>query len=154
MKQKRKSLTKGKNMFIIDLILIPVFTLVAYSGLKLHIAGHPQEYSHDIWHNWAIVHVVSGIISLVFGWLHIKAHWTWYNKLFKKSKRKKSKVTITLSLIFSVELITGSILIFFIDGANTGVGLWHYKIGLAMILFLLLHTVNRFNIMMKGLGVK
>lgn len=152
MKKKATSLTKGKNIFIIDLLLIPVFAIIVYSGLALHIAGHPQEYIHEQWHNWSIVHVIATIVSLVFWYLHIKAHWTWYTKIFKKTKRKKSKITIIISLLFGVELITGIVLILIIDGPNSGIGLFHYVMGLTMSLFLLLHTIGRFNIMMKGLG--
>ena len=150
--KKRISLTKGKAIFIIDLILIPVFAFIVYTGLKLHIAGHEQNYVHEVWSNWAKLHIISSITSLIFGWLHVKAHWAWYKKIFKKTKRKKSKSTTILSLIFLIEIITGIILIFFINGANSNVGMWHYRIGLAMILFILIHTINRFSIMMKGLG--
>lgn len=152
MRNKKNSLTKGKNVFIIDIMLIPMFSLVVYSGLKLHIAGHPQDYVHEAWHNWAMIHIISSLVSLIFSYLHIKAHWTWYKKLFKKTKRKKSKITIGLSIILGVELITSIVLILFTDGPNSGVGLWHYRIGLGMIIFLLIHTMNRFKVMMRGLG--
>lgn len=98
-----------------------------------------------------MVHVISCVISLLFGYLHIKAHWTWYKKIFETTKRKKSKTSIILSAIFLVEIITGLVLILIIDGPNSGVGLFHYGTGIAMGVCLLIHTISRFKIMMKGL---
>lgn len=49
-----------KKVFVIDWILIVVFIVSAISGIGLHIAGHGN--SHEVWHNWAVVHVVSKCI--------------------------------------------------------------------------------------------
>lgn len=148
--KKKISLTKGKSIFIVDLILIPVFVLVIYSGLKLHVAG--QADNHEIWEHWAHYHIITGILSIIFGWLHVKAHWGWYKGLVRKGIGKKSRVTLILSLLFLIEITTGIILVFFIEGGNSSVGMWHYRLGLAMILFLLIHLISRFSLMMKGLG--
>lgn len=50
---RKITLTKGKSIFIIDLILIPVFLLLIYSGVKLHVAGHTSN--HDLWEYWALL---------------------------------------------------------------------------------------------------
>ncbi len=146
------SLTKGKSIFIIDLILIPVFLLLIYSGLKLHVAGHTSN--HDIWEHWAHFHIITGFLSLIFGELHIKAHWAWYRSFIKNGIGKKSKVTVVLSVLFLIETLTGIILILFLDGGNSAIGFWHYRLGLVMILFLLIHLISRFSLLMKGLGWK
>lgn len=150
---KRKVLfTKVKPMFVVDLILIPVFVLLIYSGLKLHVVG--KINNHDIWGYWAHYHIIISILSLIFGGLHIKVHWGWYKSLIKKGLGKKSRITVLLSLLFLIEIITGIILVLFIEGGNSSVGMWHYRFGLVMILLLLIHFISRFSLMMKGLGFK
>lgn len=148
----KTSLTKGKSIFIVDLILIPTFVLVIYSGLKLHIAGHADN--HDIWEYWTHYHIITAILSLIFGTLHIKAHWGWYKSLIKKGLGKKSPITLILSILFLIEIVTGIILVFFINGGNSSVGMWHYRLGLLMIIFILIHLITRFSLMIKGLGWK
>ena len=142
------SLLKGKGIFIVDLILIPVFILVIYTGLKLHVAGKIDN--HDIWSFWAHLHIIVSIISLIFGWLHIKAHWGWYKSLIKKGIGKKSKVTLFLSVLFLLLVITGVILVLFINGGNSHIGLWHYRLGLIMIPLLIIHLVTRFQLIVKA----
>lgn len=146
------SLTKGKSIFIIDIILIPVFTLVIYSGLKLHVVGHIND--HTIWENWAHYHIVASIASLIVGWLHIRAHWGWYKSLMRKGLSKKSKTTTALSVLFLILIITGVILILFIDGGNSPIGIWHYRLGLAMAVLLIVHLFSRLTLLIKGLKRK
>ncbi len=43
-----------KKIFVVDWLLIPFSILSAFSGFKLHIAGHGNI--HEIWH---IVSVIS-----------------------------------------------------------------------------------------------
>jgi len=143
------SLTKGKSIFIVDLILIPVFVLVIFTGLKLHIVSKIDN--HDIWSYWAHFHIIVSIISLIIGGLHIKAHWGWYKNLVKKGLGKKSKITFALSLLFLILIITGIILVIFIDGGNSAIGLWHYRLGLVMIGLLVSHLAARFTLLVKGL---
>ncbi|MDH6308778.1 hypothetical protein M2451_001344 [Dysgonomonas sp. PFB1-18] len=149
---KSSSLTKGKSIFIIDALLIPVFILLTYTGLKLHVADHVDN--HEVWAFWAHWHIVVGIVTLVLGYLHVKAHWVWYKGLIKNGAGKKSKVTIVISILFVILVVTGIILVFFIEGGNSSVGLWHYRLSLLMVALLIAHTVKRFPIMMKGLKNK
>jgi hypothetical protein len=146
------SLTKGKGIFVIDLTLIPIFILVIYSGLKLHWAGHLNN--QNIWEYWAHYHIIVSILSLIFGGLHVKAHWGWYKSLAKNGVGNKSRPTIILSALFLIEIATGIILVLLIEGGNSTIGMWHYRFGITMILFLSGHTIRRFSIMIKGLWLK
>ena len=110
-----------KKIFVIDWILLVVAALSAYSGIELHVAGHGDV--HEIWHNWAVVHVITSLLFLIFGVVHVKMHWGWYKSLFAKGIGNKSRVTLLLSVIFSVVVLTGVVLLAFVDGANSGMGL-------------------------------
>jgi len=145
------SFTKGKAIFIVDLLLIPIFILIIYSGLEIHIAGHANDYNHDVWSYWAHFHIIVSVVSLIVGWLHIKAHWGWYKSLIKRGIGKKSKTTLSLSVLFLLLTITGIILIFFVKGGNSIIGLWHYRLGLIMIPLLIIHLVTRFHLIVKAL---
>jgi archaellum biogenesis protein FlaJ (TadC family) len=146
---KKFSLTKGKNVFIVDSSLIIIFILLIYSGLELHVAAHGSD--HAEWEFWANYHVITGIVSLIAIYFHVKAHWGWYKSLFNRGIGKKSRVTVIISLLFFILTITGIILVFFIDGGNSSVGLWHYRLGLVITAFLLAHTISRFPLIIKGL---
>ena len=59
-----------KNTFVINWILIPAFILSAATGIGLHIAGHGEE--HQLWHNWAVAHIVASLAFLISGIWHVK----------------------------------------------------------------------------------
>ncbi|MFV0290210.1 MAG: DUF4405 domain-containing protein [Mangrovibacterium sp.] len=149
---KRISFTKGKAIYIIDLILIPIFILLIYSGLKLHVAGHDDN--HEVWEYWSHYHIIVSIFSVLFGYWHVKAHWAWYKSLVKKGMGKKSRITLVVSLLFLFDLITGVVLVFFVEGGNSSIGMWHYRLGLLLVVFVLIHLITRFSAMIKGLGWK
>lgn len=140
-----------KRIFVIDWILMPLFILTTYTGIELHIAGHSK--SHEIWHNWAISHVIASLLLLVAVIFHIITHWSWYKGIISRGIGKKSKVTIWLSAIFTFVAITGVILLN-VEGVNSSIGLWHYKIGVLTSVFSIGHIIKRFNILRKSLKAK
>ena len=129
-----------KKVFVIDWILIVVFIVSAISGIGLHIAGHGN--SHEVWHNWAVVHVVSSVLFLVAIIFHVTTHWGWYKGIIKNGIDRKSKVTAVLSIIFLLLSVTGIVLLG-VSGANSPLGLWHYKIGIIMIIIAIGHIIKR-----------
>lgn len=137
-----------KRIFVIDWILIPLFILTTYTGTELHIAGH--DNNHEIWHNWAVSHVIVSLLFLVIAIFHIITHWNWYKGIIKKGIGKKSKVTLWLSAIFTFVTITGVILLS-VEGVNPTIGLWHYKIGVLTSAFSIGHVVRRFPILRKSM---
>ena len=125
-----------KRIFVIDWILIVVFIVSAISGVGLHIAGHGN--SHEVWHNWAVVHVLGSILFLV---------------VIKNGIGRKSKVTAVLSIIFLLLSVTGIVLLG-VNGTNSPLGLWHYKIGIAMTAIAIVHTIKRLSILRKSFASK
>ena len=71
-----------KRIFVIDWILIVVFIASAISGFGLHVVGHGS--SHEIWHNWAVFHVLSSVLFLVAIIFHVTTHWGWYKGIIKQ----------------------------------------------------------------------
>lgn len=143
MKQK-----KMKKIFVIDWILIPSFILSAYTGIELHIAGHGSN--HEIWHNWAVFHVVMSLLFFIVGIFHVTTHWGWYKGLINNGIGRKSKITLTLSVVFVFVVATGIILLC-IDGANSNIGLWHYKTGILIGVISIGHILKRIPILRKSL---
>ena len=130
-----------KQMKRMKHLLLLAFVASAVSGIGLHIAGHGT--SHEVWHNWAVAHVLLSLLWLIFATSHIKRHGRWYKSIASKGIGKKSWMTIALSAVFLIVLVTGIVLIACVDGANSTIGTWHYKLGLLLIVLSLIHIVRR-----------
>ncbi len=137
-----------KKTFFIDWTLIPFSVLSAFSGVMLHVAGHGEV--HEVWHNWAVLHVITSMLFLVATIYHVVMHWPWYKGIIKRGMGRKSKVTLTLSFIFAAVSITGAVLILAVEGANSSIGLWHYRISLGIIALSLAHIATRLPILLKS----
>lgn len=140
-----------KRIFVIDWILIVVFIVSAISGFGLHVAGHGS--SHEIWHNWAVFHVLGSILFLIAVIFHVAMHLECYKGIIKKGIGSKSKVTAVLSVIFLLLSVTGLALLG-INGANSLLGLWHYKIGVITIVIALGHVIKRLPVFRKSLNCR
>lgn len=136
-----------KRIFIIDWTLIPLFIFTLYTGVELHVAD--QGNDHEIWHNWAVFHVVVSLLFLVVVIFHIITHWNWYKGVVSRGIGKKNKVTLWLSMVFIVVAVTG-IALLNIDGANSFLGLWHYKIGIIASILAVVHILKRIRILRQS----
>lgn len=149
-----RNLTKGRSIFFVDALLLPIFTLVIYTGIKLHTVGHLYESDHDAWSVWAHSHIIVSACSVFGFWLHINTHGGWYKSLLNKGIGSKSKTTLILSFLYLILLISGVQLALFIDESDSAVGLWHYKLGLLISVLLFVHFITRLSILKKGLIIR
>lgn len=116
-----------KTLSKINRLLLVSFLASAFSGVALHMAGHFT--THEYWHFWSAVHVLASILFIIFAIRHIWMHHLWHSKFH--------------SLLFLGLLITGVILLAFIDGDNSPLGMWHYRLGLIFIVATLAHVSRR-----------
>ena len=77
-------------------------------------------------------HLVQPVLFTTLVMAHIKTHWAWYTSLFRNGLGRKSPVTVIVSILFMVVSLTGCFLLE-VEGANSGIGLWHYRIGLLSV---------------------
>lgn len=153
-----------KKVFVIDWVLVPLFAVSGFTGFGLHIAGHGD--SHGVWHNWAVAHVVSSLLFTVFVLWHVRMHWNWYKGLFRTGpgRRRKSpgcersgpgirrsRVTVAVSVLFAAVALTGYVLLA-VSGAGSGIGLWHYRIGIAAAVLFCGHILKRASVLRKSLS--
>mgnify|MGYP000051987292 FL=1 len=76
-----------RTVIFTDIALVPTFVLTFYSGIKLHVAGHGT--SHEVWHNFALFHIITSLLFLAACIMHIRSHAAWYKGLFQKGLGKK-----------------------------------------------------------------
>lgn len=141
-------MNRKRFIYFTDLILIPLFILSLYTGIKLHIAGH--HANHEIWHNWTVFHTIASLLFTIFGIVHIKSHWGWYKGLKATGCKGKKKVVLLFSITFALVIITGILLLLFVDGANSPTGLLHYKIGIATGVLAILHILKQKHFLYSG----
>ena len=135
---KRKfSLTKGKGLFVTDLLLTFSFLTVVYSGITLHLTAH-QRFAFGWSANaWTYSHWLSCGVFLFLTFLHVKSHLYWFKNVLKgTAKHKPMLIGFTLLLMSVVSGLLS------ITPANH-IGLWHYRVSLIMLPFLMIHIVRR-----------
>lgn len=138
-----------KKILVVDWILFPCFLLTAITGIGMHIAGHSTN--HLSWEVWAWTHSLLGLLFAIFAVWHVKMHIGWYKSLLKSKSGKNKHITTILTLTGIITTITG-VVMFLVLGANSGVGLWHYRIGILFSLFALGHVIKRIPILRKSLN--
>ncbi|MBQ8493493.1 MAG: DUF4405 domain-containing protein [Alistipes sp.] len=137
-----------KRIFVIDWVLLAAAVVLIASGFAMHIAGHGTN--HHEWHVWGVLHVVASVLFITMAVWHVKMHWAWYKGWFNKGLGTKSRVTALLSVVFVLTTATGVVLLF-VAGGNTDIGLWHYRVGIALTAISLGHTLKRVPILKKSL---
>ena len=141
---------KARTLFITDIVVLIAFLLTSVSGFLYHIAGHQDN--HEYWHNCAVFHIVSTLALIISVSIHVYGHWNWYKSLFQKGLGNKSKVTVLLSILMIATVITGLIVLFIHQDPNSGHGLWHYVIGIILMVIGLGHFFKRVHVLVKGLN--
>lgn len=138
-----------KKVFVIDWWLVALFIVTVVSGFGMHVSGN--RCSHEIWHDWAVVHTISSVAFLVAGMMHMQTHWGWYKGWFKNGRGNKSRVTVLLSIVFVLTAITGIISLVAAEGCNSGIGLFHYTIGKILLVIGLCHIIKRIPVLKKSI---
>lgn len=130
-----------KTSFVVERLLPLAFVASAVTGIGLHIAGHGTN--HEVWHGWAVAHVLSSLLWLTSGAFHIKRHGRWYKAVASNGIGRKSRITLALSVVFMVVAVTGIVLLACVDGANSAIGLWHYWFGIVLMALSFIHIAKR-----------
>lgn len=137
-----------KRIFLIDWAMVATFLLSASTGIALHVAAHGS--SHEAWHNHSVAHVVASMAFLIAAVLHVATHYQWYKGIARRGMGRKSKVTMTLTLLFLLSAITGTALLF-VSGPSTAIGHLHLIIATIMTIIAVGHTIKRFPVLRKSL---
>jgi len=129
-----------KISFYLERWLPLSFVISAVTGIGLHLVGHGTSYG--VWHNWATAHVISSAFLLVPVAFHIKRHRHWYKTIVSRGIGRKSRITLALSVVLLIVVITGIVLIA-CGETDSIVGLWHYWLGLVLIVCSIIHIAMR-----------
>ena len=128
-----------------DWSLVPLFLLTLWSGIELHVSDYATN--HATWHTWAVAHSIAGVLMAGFIITHVCQHWKWYKAITKPLKASKARVrrrvVLILTILFVAVIVTGLMLLLFIDGADSEIGLWHFRVGIAASLFAIGHILKR-----------
>lgn len=119
-------------------LLWPLLLATLITGIGLHMAGHGAE--HQAWHRWAVAHVVFSTVCLISVVHHIRLH---FHMLKPAHPHPVSTIrrafTVSAALTFTLTVVTGIILLAFVDRGGSHLGLRHYGMGIAMILLCVVH---------------
>lgn len=128
-----------------DFAMVPIFIIVAVTGIKYHLSGHCG--TEDAICFWRTIHTATSIIFATLVGTHIWQHRKWFNALVK-SKIRSKYTNCALALIASLETVTGLILIL---SGQTLLGHAHWIGGLTLIGLTLLHIVPRIKVLFAAL---
>lgn len=127
-------------------ILIVLYILIIYSGVNLlflRFGSIPSIIGLDIW-EWGLFHRIIAIAILIFTIAHIYRHYKWYKGLKMNNYKKRSRITLLLSVSFFLVILSTLILAFNIHSVS--LEMIHSLIGLLFFLFATIHTLKRYKI--------
>lgn len=137
-----------KRIFKIDLLLYLLGPATAVSGFVFHVAGHGGNVHH--WVVWAWIHTTFALLMTVTMVLHLVTHKAWLKGLKSGVQRRRRRMTFLLGVL-ALAMVVSGVLLLGIDGANTPVGLWHYRLGIFFVLLSFGHAARRFRIFRNAL---
>ena len=140
-----------KKIFKIDITLYILGFLTAITGFCFHIAGHGTN--HHVWAIWAYVHTICSVAFVVFLVQHLRTHKAWMRSLKKSPLDRRRKIVLTLGA-FAIAVACTGLMLLAIKGANSHVGLWHYRLGIILTMMSIGHASKRHSILRKAIKNK
>ena len=145
-------MAKISRIFKTDAALVPTFIALVVTGIGIHIAS--ENSNHASWHTWSAAHVIIGLAFLILIYFHIRQHIGWYKTLLRGSAKGRRGATIVLTVVMLLETLSGIALIGFVDGEGSGLGHFHWVVGLILAIIGTGHFIKRFGRLRKGLGLR
>lgn len=131
----------------IDRALLPVFAGTFWSGLELHGAGR-HGAAHDIWHAWAVFHVVVSLLFALLAALHVWGYLGWYKGLRRGVHMDRTRrMVLWLTIVGIAVAITGLLLLLVVRGEGTHLGMLHYVAGIVLGLLGVFHILKRWRLL-------
>ena len=125
-------------------ILLGAFVLVGISGFALIYMMATSDntlLNISLWW-WAFIHRISALLSLIFTIPHVYRFRKWYKGFF--SSKRKSKITVILSISFLITLLTTIVLAMKRD--SMALEVIHSTIGIVAVIFTLTHALKRYHV--------
>lgn len=139
--QATVSAPKRRRKTRVKLLLLSSTVAIAATGVGLHATGHGASF--PLWHRWAVAHVAFSLLWLVLAVHHVWQHRRWYRAMLSRRVVHKGKLTLLLTALSLALWATGTLLLVCIDEPQSAVGLWHYGLGVAMVVLSAHHVVRR-----------
>lgn len=133
--------TNNGVVIFIERLLPVAFIASAITGIGLHVAG--KSNSHEMLQNWGTGHIFASFFWLLSVAVHVRRHKLWYKTFTSKGFADKRWIIFLLSILFLIAATTGILLIVCVKGANSHIGLLHYKFGILLLVFSLIHILFR-----------
>lgn len=125
-------------------ILLGAFVLVSISGFALlymrATADNTMLYLTTWW--LAFIHRIAALVSLIFTIPHVYKHRKWYKRFF--SSKRKSRITVILSVYFFMTLVTTIVLAVIRDSVLLEI--IHSVIGIVAVVFIIIHALKRYHL--------
>lgn len=122
--------------------LFITFALTVITGLICYFIKD-SESAHHQWVVCQVIHILASVAFVIYTIIHIKPFTKWYTKWKTPIFKYKSLITFMASLLCLLLIVTGIALLLFIEGGDSPVGLVHFYIGLAFIVFCGWHCIKR-----------
>lgn len=125
-------------------ILLGVFVLVSISGFVLLYMRVTTDntvlYLTSWW--WAFIHRIAALVSLIFTIQHVYKYRKWYKQFF--SSKRKSIITVMLSICFFMALVTTILLAVIRDSVSLEI--IHSVISIVAVVFVIIHALKRYHL--------
>lgn len=138
---------KVNKIFKVDAWMIPVFTFLIITGFGIHISG--ESGNHHSWIIWSAFHVLCAVAFLILVYFHIRQHIGWFKTLLKGNVKGRG-ITITLATVMTFEIISGIILLVFVEGEGSILGHLHWVVGYILAIIGTVHYLKRFQRLKNG----
>ena len=142
----KESTNKTNSKKSIDLMMVILFAITLFTGIKLHMAGHSA--SHEVWECWAIAHSIVAVFMTAAIGAHVWQHWSWYKALTRRVANKKAArrrwMVLALTATMTFIIASGIVLLAFIYTTDSHLGLIHYMVGLLAFVLIALHLSKRY----------
>ena len=144
-------MSKVNKIFKVDAAMIPVFILLIITGIGIHISS--EKGNHHLWIVWSVIHVVCAVAFLTLVCFHVRQHIGWFKSLLKGNTKGRG-ITIVLAIVMIVEILSGIILLAFVNGEGSFWGHFHWIVGIILAVIGTGHYIKRFKRLKKGFQTK
>ena len=131
---------RQKMLTGMERMLLLFFLASAVTGINLH--AHDDELTFGAWF-WDTTHILTSLLWLLSAAVHFARYCRSGMATPLKDLLGKSGLTRALTTTFLLATVTGFVLMAGEENAGAATGMWHFGLGLLLIVFSSMHVIRK-----------